>query len=297
MLTGLASSVGAYATAWEPYHPRLRRHTVRVPPSWPAVDILHISDLHLRRGAPRLAEAQRNALQAIEGTPDIVCVSGDMVEQESDVDWAVDVLGRVRSRLGTFAVLGNHEYNARPPQTLRRGPGGVLWALFRLIYNHEASAGAVEADAIAHGLNHAGVNVLRNSGVRLPINGQSLWLGGSDSVWAGRSDFPRALKPRRPGEAVLGMVHEPEGVFDALHHGADLVLAGHTHGGQVRLPMLGALYSHQADRRIATAAGFQAFDSGVLHITAGLGQLLPLRFLCPPEMAWLHCVPVGHLGA
>lgn len=87
------------------------------------------------------------------------------------------------------------------------------------------------------------------------------------------------------------MIHEPEAVFESAEGGADVVLAGHTHGGQVRLPIIGAPYSHRVDRRIRIAAGVQQIDKSLLHITSGLGQLIPLRFACPPEVVWLHCVP------
>jgi predicted MPP superfamily phosphohydrolase len=68
-----------------------------------------------------------------------------------------------------------------------------------------------------------------------------------------------------------------------------LILAGHTHGGQVRLPLLGAPYTLRMDPRILIAAGFQRIEEAVLHITAGLGHTIPLRFGCPPEVVWLEC--------
>jgi predicted MPP superfamily phosphohydrolase len=87
------------------------------------------------------------------------------------------------------------------------------------------------------------------------------------------------------------LVHEAELAFPAIHHGADVVLAGHTHGGQVRLPLVGAPLWHRADPRLRRPAGVQPFGTGQLHISAGLGQLVPLRFGCPPELVELHCVP------
>ena len=71
--------------------------------------------------------------------------------------------------------------------------------------------------------------------------------------------------------------------------GSDLILAGHTHGGQVRFPIVGALYTLRMDPRIAIAAGFQRIEEALLHITTGLGHTIPLRFRCPPEVVWLQC--------
>jgi predicted MPP superfamily phosphohydrolase len=87
------------------------------------------------------------------------------------------------------------------------------------------------------------------------------------------------------------MVHEPETAFEAVDHGADLVLAGHTHGGQVRLPLVGPLYWHRMDPRLRVAAGLQPIGTSQLHISAGMGQMVPVRVNCPPELVWIRCVP------
>jgi len=280
-----------YATRWEPYHPKLRRREVRVPASWPALNILHVSDLHLRRGDERLLRAQREILARVSPAPDIVCATGDMCERFEDVSLVTEVLEVVRPRLGTFAVLGNHEYDAPPPAALRMGWGGITWRVFRLIFPRALSRGPADADAIAASLADSGIGVLRNDGTRVHIGEHSLWVAGSDSVWAGRMNLARAMCGRRPDEGALALVHEPEAAFAAVRNGADLVLAGHTHGGQVRLPGVGALYYHRVDHRLHVAAGFQRVNGIPLHITAGLGQLLALRLLCPPEAVLLRCTP------
>ena len=87
---------------------------------------------------------------------------------------------------------------------------------------------------------------------------------------------------------LLALIHEPDLAFEAHAQGADLILAGHTHGGQVKLPLIGAPYTHRVDPRITIAAGFQRIGAGLLHITSGLGHTIPLRFRCPPEVAWLE---------
>jgi predicted MPP superfamily phosphohydrolase len=102
-----------------------------------------------------------------------------------------------------------------------------------------------------------------------------------------------AMDGRAADEACLALIHEPELAFEAREHGAELILAGHTHGGQVRLPLIGAPYTHRGDERLTIAAGFQRIGEALLHITAGLGQTISLRFLCPPEVVWLDCLPAG----
>jgi predicted MPP superfamily phosphohydrolase len=135
--------------------------------------------------------------------------------------------------------------------------------------------------------------VLHNAGTRLRLGERTLWIAGCDSAWAGHADMLAAMRGRGPSEACLALVHEPELAFEAHAQGADLILAGHTHGGQVRLPLIGAPYTLRNDDRLAIASGFQRLGHAVLHITAGLGHTIPLRFGVPPEAVWLDCVPAA----
>jgi predicted MPP superfamily phosphohydrolase len=290
----------AYAMLGEPYRPVFKRHRVAVSSSWPKLSIVHISDMHVRAGDMRLFRAQKAALEAI-GTPDLLCVTGDVCEKVADIHLVVDLLRTVQPRLGTFVVLGNHEHNAPLPLRLkeqhRRGWRKALGATMRLIAPRLRSDGDDEGHAMADALREAGITVLHNQGRRVQSDDQSLWIAGCDSAWAGHADMLSAMSGRRPDEACLALIHEPDMAFEAREQGADLILAGHTHGGQVQLPWLGALYTLKMDPRIAIASGFQAIGEGLLHITAGLGHTIPLRFGCPPEVVWLECEPADEPAA
>jgi predicted MPP superfamily phosphohydrolase len=281
-----------YATLREPYRPVFKRHRVRLNGvRWPSLSIVHISDLHVRRADQRLFRAQLAALDGL--TPDLVCVTGDLCEKVADIDLVVELLRQAKPRLGTFIVLGNHEHNAPSPHGLReqnrRGWRMLLRMFFALASPRLRSDGDEEGHAMAEALEAAGFNVLHNAGMRVSAGGESLWIAGCDSAWAGHADMLAAMDGRAPGEACLALIHEPDMAFEAQELGADLILAGHTHGGQVRLPLVGAPYTLRVDPRISIAAGFQRIRGGLLHITAGLGHTIPLRFLVPPEVVWLEC--------
>jgi uncharacterized protein len=286
-----------YAVLGEPYRPIFKRHRLPLPESWPTnLSVLHISDLHVRRGDQRLLRVQREALQGL--TPDLLCVTGDVCEKVQDIPLLVDVLRQVKPRLGTFVVLGNHEHNAPAPGRLReqqrRGLKRMINALLSVVAPRVRSDGEHEGHAMADALRAAGITVLHNAGVRVGKPGQSLWVAGCDSAWAGHADMASAMHGRRPGEACLALIHEPDLAFEAEAQGADLILAGHTHGGQVKLPLVGAPYTLRMDPRIVIASGFQHIEAGLLHITAGLGHTIPLRFGCPPEVVWMDCEATVH---
>jgi predicted MPP superfamily phosphohydrolase len=281
-----------YAVLGEPYRPVFKRHRLPLPASWPAgISILHISDLHVRRGDQRLLRVQKEALRGL--APDLLCVTGDVCEKVRDIPLLIDLLEHVRPRLGTFIVLGNHEHNAPAPGRVREqhrhGLLRLMSAFMSLVAPRVRSEGAHEAHAMADELRAAGVTVLHNEGVRVHKHGQTVWIAGCDSSWAGHADVGAAMHGRRPGEAGLMLIHEPDLAFEAEARGADLILAGHTHGGQVKLPVIGAPYTLRMDPRIAIASGFQRIEAGLLHITAGLGHTIPLRFGCPPEVVWIDC--------
>lgn len=282
-----------YAVLGEPYRPVFKRHRLPLPGSWPKdLSILHISDLHVRRGDQRLLRVQGQALQGL--APDLLCVTGDVCEKVEDIPLLVDILNQVRPRLGTFVVLGNHEHNAPAPGRLREEHKRWVWraigAIMSLVAPKVKSDGEHEAHAMADALRSAGVTVLHNEGVRVRKNDQTVWIAGCDSAWAGHADMASAMQGRRPGEACLGLIHEPDLAFEAESQGADLILAGHTHGGQIKLPLIGAPYTLRMDPRIAIASGFQRVEEGLLHITAGLGHTIPLRLGCPPEVVWMDLI-------
>ena len=283
----------AHATLSEPYRPVFRRYRIGVPHFWPGLSILHISDLHVRRGNPRLYRAQRAALAGL--APDLMCVTGDVCESAADVDLAIEVLGAVRPRVGTFVILGNHEHAAHAPAGLcereTRGWRRLVGPVLSTIAPRDGGPHLDEAHAIAQALARAGANVLVNAGRRLVLGGRELWVSGCDSAWSGDANMSAAMRGRATEGGSLALIHEPELAFPAAAAGADLILAGHTHGGQVRFPFIGAPYTHQVDERIEVAAGFQRAGNALLHISAGLGQTIPLRWGCPPELVWLDCVP------
>jgi uncharacterized protein len=292
----LPFAVLGYAVLGEPYRPVFKRHRLPLPVSWPAnLSILHISDLHVRRGDQRLLRVQKEALQEL--APDILCVTGDVCEKVHDIPLLVDILKQVRPRLGTFLILGNHEHNAPAPGRIREqhrhGIRRVIGAILGVLGPGVKSEGEHEAHAMADALRAAGITVLHNAGVRVRKDGESVWVAGCDSAWAGHADMDSAMRGRRPGEACLALIHEPDLAFEAEAQGADLILAGHTHGGQVKLPLIGAPYTLRVDPRIAIASGFQRVEAGLLHITAGLGHTIPLRFGCPPEVVWMDCEGVA----
>jgi len=280
-----------YATLHEPYRPVFKRHSVKLGRGWPNLSIVHISDLHVRRGDQRLLRAQMAAMRGL--TPDLVCVTGDICEKVADIDLVIDLLQQATPKLGTFIVLGNHEHNAPAPHSLREqekhGWRRLLHLVLHLVAPQVRSDGDEEGHAMAEALQNAGFTVLHNAGVRVTAADQSLWIAGCDSAWAGHADMLAAMNGRNPQEPCLALIHEPDMAFEAHEEGADLILAGHTHGGQVRFPFVGAPYTLRMDPRIQIAAGFQRIGAGLLHITAGLGHTIPLRFLCPPEVVWLEC--------
>jgi predicted MPP superfamily phosphohydrolase len=273
----------------------LRRLVVPVPAHWPRFSILHLSDLHIRAGADRLDRAQARFLRSLPDTPDLVCVTGDVCEHLVAAPRAVALLGLVRPRLGTLVVLGNHEHHAPVPAGLRRakrrGWGQLARLASRLLGARVTSSGSDEARAIGAALAAAGLRVLTNEGVRLEIDGRRLWVAGTDSAWAGRARAAAALAGREDGEPCLGLVHEPESALPLIARGADLALAGHLHGGQVRLPFVGAPFTYRADARIRVAAGVQRLGRAILYISAGLGHTTPLRFCCRPEATLIECHP------
>jgi predicted MPP superfamily phosphohydrolase len=229
----------------------------RLPHAFDGLSIVHLTDIH---------HSVYTALETVEETvhlanhlhPDLVALTGDYVTLSPSYIWPVArALGRLRARLGVFAVLGNHDFQ-------------------------------VDADEITRALRAQQIRVLRNSHFALRSRGATLWLAGVDDLWWNADDFQTALAALPAREAKILLCHNPIGIRQAVSHGVDFVLSGHTHGGQVRLPLLGSLRGRsKLGQRFVE--GWNRLDGTQIYVSRGIGNsVVPLRLNCPPEIAYLR---------
>lgn len=259
-----------YAGRVEPFHPRLERADLPVPYLPAALDglrIAHLSDFHVR-GTAFAAERLRPAVDlANRERPDLIALTGDYVNNFAgdpatrgpDMTNCARELGRLRGRLGVFAVFGNHDFQAPP----RDNPDRAPWL-------------------------RAGITPLLDETHVLPINGARLVLVGLRSSLV-RPVVPEQFfvtVPRGDDTCRLLLWHEPDRADESARAGASLQLSGHTHGGQVVLPGWGPLALPPQGKKYP--AGLFRVEGMPLYVTRGVGMLPPrVRFCCPPEVSLL----------
>ena len=258
---------GAYAHWVEPTWVEVTETDIPVPnlpPAWDGVRLAQISDLHCGPWVP-LKYLQACIRRVNDLGPDLVAATGDFVtlrQEQGYTDAAAGMLKDLRPTLGTFACLGNHDY------------GACLVS--------EAPA-CIALDLAVAGTQ---VQVLRNTTARLTRGGQDLWIVGLEDVWAGEFN-PKAATATLPrGAASIALCHNPD-VADLLAEaGCGAILSGHTHGGQVDLPLIGPPYLPVSIRH--RYRGLHAVGRSWLYINRGLGWLwVRARILCRPEIAVL----------
>jgi uncharacterized protein len=220
--------------------------------------LLHISDLHTGKGTP--AGYLRRVMDRINETPhDLVVITGDFVTHDPrEIPLACEIVGRLRPPV--VAILGNHDYSN----------SWATWA-------NQLTAGPLTA-----ALARQGVQVLRNQAFAVERCGGRIWIVGMEDWWSERFSLPPAFGPIPLGEPVVALSHNADSVFALEQAGAQWVLAGHTHGGQIRLPGLGSLMVPQVHKE---------FDVGLftvgrcrLYVNRGLGFRNRARFRCRPEV-------------
>ncbi len=235
----------------------------RSPTAAPALRIVHLSDWHLTERLPwqyyELIVDQANAAQ-----PDLIFLTGDFITHPSNIVRLPKLLGRLTSRFGAYAILGNHD----------------VWA------------GATEVIAA---LKAAGVHYLGGGFARLQIPGAPpIVLAGDETPWhrASRQDWP-ALQA---GEVGLGLSHSADQVLRFSRWGASALFTGHYHGGQFCLPLLGPLIvPSKFGRRYAR--GHFVVKATHLFVSAGVGCAAPpVRIYCPPDMLVVEATGAGAPG-
>ncbi|HZN77377.1 MAG TPA: metallophosphoesterase [Micromonosporaceae bacterium] len=273
----------AYAALIERNMFQLRRYDVPVlAPDAEPLRILHLSDLHLTPRRRGLQEWVR-ALAALD--PDLVLVTGDNLAHVDSVPYVTRALQPLMALPGAF-VFGSNDY---------RGP---VWKNPFSYFNPERDyVQGVELPwtLLRDAFVGAGWVDLNNARALVKAGGREVELAGVDDPHIYRDDY--APGPVSALAAVsIGLTHSPEPrVLSAMAaDGFSLLLAGHTHGGQVRVPFVGALVTNCGlDRRMARGLHRWPGSSSWLHVSAGLGThpTAPIRFACPPEASVLTLVP------
>lgn len=269
----------AYGTLFERHWPQVNHVPLTVTGLASTLDglrIVQISDLHVSSSEDvrflRQIVDQVNALQ-----PDIVAITGDFVthQKPSELDQIGDVLTQLSARYGVYAVPGNHDYRGggkRAPNTIIQGSIEQVRAM----------------------LTRANIQDLSNRACTIAIDNAQLTLAGVDDVWARRSRLDQLL-PQLPddNQPVILLAHEPDFADIAAATGRfTLQLSGHTHGGQVRAPFIGALTGVTHGMRYIM--GLYDLETMKLYVNRGIGTVgLPVRFLCRPEIALITLHPAG----
>ena len=263
---------------------RLRRVEVPVlPPGQRPLRVLHLSDLHLRPGQ-RKKRAWVRSLAGLE--PDLVVNTGDNLAHLAAVPAVLDTLGPLLELPGVY-VWGSNDYFAPRPKNPARYllPDDGKRATDRFL----------PWEDLRDGLTRAGWVELTNRWDSVEVDGRRLHLVGVDDPHLSRDRYEEARRgrPGRTPDLSVGVLHAPyRRVLDAMAaDGLDLVLAGHTHGGQLCVPGLGALVTN-CDLPRQQAKGLSTWRGTPLHVSAGLGTspYTPVRFACPPEATLLTLV-------
>lgn len=209
----------------------------------------------------------RAAIPLVNGLrPDLIALTGDFV--------SVPLSGRRRAIAAAF--------DAEPCARLLRemtAPHG-LWAV---LGNHDAETDPLH---VTRALEAENIHVLANQSVAIERDGARFWLAGINDAISGDPDLGRSLRGVSLNEAVILLAHEPDFADAASRFPVDLQLSGHSHGGQVRLPLLPPLYLPELARKYVW--GTYQVGRLALYTNAGLGTVgIPVRLNCPPEITLL----------
>ena len=252
---------------FEPNRPQLvaiEAPLSRLAGSWDGFRVVQLSDFHYDDYFS--VQPLRKAIDIVNRLqPDLVVLTGDFVSSPwrkrvrggaaraaRAIEPCSQWLAQIRARSGILAVLGNHDVVTDPEH------------ITAVLQSHS-------------------IPVLRNRSIPIERGGKRLWLSGVDDVLEGKPDLDLALRGIPPDEPVVLLAHEPDWADYAARYAVDLQLSGHSHGGQVRFPLIGAPYLPPLARKYPW--GLRRIGPLTLYTNIGIGTVrMPVRLNCPPEI-------------
>jgi predicted MPP superfamily phosphohydrolase len=259
------SALGAdgFVESNHPHVVKLEIPLARLPESFDGLTIAQLSDFHYEDHFSVVPI--RKAVETVQSLrPDVIVLTGDFVtvpiiERPDSLRRALntaapcaEILQELHAPLGRFAVLGNHDGEAGPVR-------------------------------ITHTLGEHGIPVLRNQSVPLERGTHRLWLAGIDDVLRGEPDLGVTLEKIPANEATILLAHEPDFADESSLQAVDLQLSGHSHGGQIWIPGIGAPWLPPLSRRYPR--GLYRISKLILYTNVGIGTIhAPIRINCPPEI-------------
>lgn len=224
----------------------------RLPKDFNSFRIIHLSDLH-HSPFTKIEYLEKVIQIANSLSPDMFVLTGDYVSHEVEyIGPVAKALGKLKAEHGIYACLGNHDH----------------WT---------------NAELVIKELQNAGIKLLINQGLYFYLKNSRIWLCGVDDYMVGKADIKSALEGSEEDDFKLLLSHNPKLLRSAARNGIDLMLSGHTHGGQIRFKTQRKLLP----RRLKS--GLYKYGETQVYITRGIGTVVvPMRYQCPPEISLLE---------
>lgn len=259
-LVGLGSGTYYYARQIEPTMLTVRNdHIVsaNIPEVFNNFKIVQFSDTHI--GFQYTLDQFGRLVEKINSLePDLIVFTGDLVDKPNIYDWnenIIDLLKALSAQHGKFWVYGNHDHG---------GYGTTI---------------------VNKTMEKAGFVLLKNTHSAIEIADERIYLAGVDDVILGKPDLETAISGIDPAHFTILLAHEPDYADVARRFSVDVQLSGHSHGGQVRLPLLGHLYTPAYAQKYVEGRYTFPDEQMMLYVSRGIGTTrLPFRFLCKPEI-------------
>ncbi|MGP4109272.1 metallophosphoesterase [Virgibacillus sp. L01] len=259
-LVGLSGGTYYYAREIEPTMLDINQQILsssKIPKSFNNFKIIQFSDTHI--GYHYSLDQFAELVKTINAqNPDIIVFTGDLVDKPHTYNWnneLIKTLRKLKANHGKYWIYGNHDH------------------------------GGYGTDIVKDVMDKAEFHLLKNSYTSIKINNEEIALAGIDDVMLGNPDLEKTLANSDPNLFTLLLAHEPDFADTTVHFPVDVQLSGHSHGGQVRLPFIGHLYTPMYAEKYVQGKHILQNEKLTLYVNRGLGTTrLPYRFLCKPEI-------------